>query len=71
MWIVFIGDVLDVLGKIMIAMTALAVHDTVMNEHKIDDKVNKSIKREHLYAYLGITFLVVGFLLRQLGRYLV
>ena len=70
MWVEFIGETFDVLGKIMIAMTALAVHDTVMRENSIDDAVNKTIKREHLYAFIGITLLILGFFLRQLGKYL-
>jgi len=70
MWIEFIGDILDVLGKIMIAMTALAVHDTVMKKHQLDDEVDKSIRKEHIYAFAGITLLVAGFTLRQIGKYI-
>ena len=71
MWIEFIGDVFDVLGKIMIAMTALAVHDSVMKSHKLNDEVDKTIRKEHVYAFVGIAFLVIGFALRHIGRYLV
>ena len=70
MWIEFVGEVLDVLGKIMIAMTVLAVHNTMMKEHRIDEQVNKTIRKEHLYAFIGIALLVSGFTLRQIGKYL-
>jgi len=70
MWLEFIGDIFDVLGKIMIAMTALAVHDTVMKKHALDDEVDKTIRKEHIYAFAGIALLVTGFALRQIGKYL-
>ena len=70
MWIEFVGEVFDVLGKIMIAMTALAVHNTVMREHRIDEEVERTVRKEHLYAFIGIALLVAGFTLRQIGKYL-
>lgn len=65
----FLGETLDVLGKILIAMTAIGVHDSVLKEHKIDAEVSKSIRKEHIYGYLGIVLLVLGYVLRQLGKY--
>ena len=69
MWLEFIGETLDVLGKVLIAMTAIAVHDTVMKEHKLDDAVDKTVRKEHVYGFLGITLLIAGYVLRQLGKY--
>ena len=69
MWLEFIGETLDVLGKILIALTAIAVHDSVLHEHKIDDQVSNSIRKEHIYGFLGITLLIAGYILRQLGKY--
>lgn len=69
MWIEFIGETLDVLGKVLIALTAIAVHDTVMKEHQIDAAVDKTVRKEHVLGFLGITFIIVGYVLRQLGKY--
>lgn len=67
-WLVFIGDVLEILGGILIAMAVLAVHDTFNKEHKIDDAVSSSIKKEHIYVFVGVTLLIFGFFLQQIGN---
>ena len=69
MWLEFIGETLDVLGKVMIALTAIAVHDTVNKEHKIDDKVGSAVRKEHVFGFIGIALLIAGYTLRQLGKY--
>ena len=69
MWLTFIGETLDVIGKILIALTAIAVHDSVLKEHVIDEAVTKTVRKEHVYGFLGITFLIAGYILRQVGRY--
>lgn len=69
MWLEFIGETLDVFGKVLIALTAIAVHDTVIKEHKIDEAVGKTVRKEHVLAFLGITFILAGYTLRQFGKY--
>lgn len=65
------GDVMEVIGGVMIALAVLVVHDAVSNEHKIDAKVKKTIKKEHIYVFLGITFILGGFVLNQIGTYII
>lgn len=69
MWLEFVGETLDVFGKILIALTAIAVHDTVMKEHRIDDAVSRTVRKEHVFGFMGITFIILGYTLRQLGKY--
>ena len=69
MWLEFIGETLDVFGKILVALTAIAVHDTVIKEHRIDDAVGRTVRKEHIFGFLGITLIIAGYALRQLGRY--
>ncbi len=69
MWLKFIGETLDIFGKVLIALTAIAVHDTVMKEHQLDEAVDKTVRKEHVYGYLGIVLLIIGYMLRQLGEY--
>ena len=65
----FIGETIDIIGKILIALTAIAVHDTVLEEKGVDDRVQRTIRKEHVYGFLGIGLLILGYILRQLGRY--
>jgi len=60
----FIGFTMDVIGKIMIAYTAIAVHYRFWKEHKVDESVFKTMKKERLIGIIGIAFIVLGFLLQ-------
>lgn len=64
-----IGDTLDVIGKILIALTVIAVHETVIREHKIDKKVSSSVRKEHVFVILGTVCIIAGYILRQLGKH--
>lgn len=64
MSIEFVGFTLDVVGKIMIAYTALAVHHRFRKEHKIDERVFRSMKREQVIGIAGITLIILGYLLQ-------
>ncbi|MDP2695954.1 MAG: hypothetical protein Q8O87_01735 [bacterium] len=52
---------LDIIGKVMVAYTALAVHHRVRNEHKIDGAVFKIMKREMIVGVLGIATMIAGY----------
>jgi len=56
-----IAFTLDLIGKIMIAYTALAVHSRFQKEHKIDEIVFKEMTREKIIGIAGIVFMVVGY----------
>ncbi|GBE17024.1 hypothetical protein BMS3Abin15_00858 [bacterium BMS3Abin15] len=55
---------LDALGTILIAFAALRVHYRVLNEHKIDKKVFKAMKRERLIGITGVTLVLIGYLIQ-------
>ena len=42
---------MDVVGKLMVAYTALLVHVRVRKEHRIDKKVFAEMKREHRVGF--------------------
>lgn len=46
------GLILDTLGKILLGTTVLLVHWHVFREHKIDNVVLRSMKRERLLGIL-------------------
>ena len=60
----FIGFTLDVVGKIMVAFTAIMVHHRFYKEHRIDEKVFRAMRREQLLGVIGIFLIIVGFLLQ-------
>lgn len=62
-----VGDLLELVGTILIALAAIAVHDTFIRRHQIDKVVKKSIHKEHVLAFLGIAMVISGFILRHLA----
>lgn len=64
MSISLLGFILDTIGTVMIAYTAVAVHRRVWKEHKIDAVVFKAMKREQSIGITGIVFIIVGFVLQ-------
>ena len=60
----FIGFTLGTLGKIMIGFMAIMVHHRVRKEHKIDERVFKSMRREQVIGIIGITFIIIGYFLQ-------
>lgn len=54
---------LDLIGKILIGVAVIRVHGILRHEKKFDKKVMKSIKKEKWWTYLGILFLILGWLM--------
>lgn len=59
-----LGYTLDVVGKIMVAFTAIMVHHRFRKEHKVDERVFRSMRREQLAGLLGIALIILGFFLQ-------
>ncbi len=59
-----IGFILDLIGTVMIAYTVLSVHYRVRKEHKIDEVVFKHMRREQAAGIIGISLIIIGFLLQ-------
>ena len=56
----------DVIGKVLVAYTALRVHHRFREEHKVDEKVFKEMKRESSLGILGIVLILAGYILELL-----
>lgn len=54
---------LDILGKVMVAYTALAVHGRVRKEQKIDALVFRAMKWEKIIGIAGIVLMIFGYFL--------
>jgi len=64
----FIGFTLDVIGKILVGYTSIRVHHRFWMEHKIDKKVFRAMKLEQSLGMLGITMIIIGYLLQVPSR---
>lgn len=64
-----IGMTCGTAGKILIAYTAISVHHRFRKEHKIDDKVFSSMRREQRFALLGIGLLVAEYVLQIINHF--
>ena len=64
MSIEFIGFILDVAGKVMVAFTAILVHRRFRTGHKVDERIFREMRREQLFGIIGITCIILGFLLQ-------
>lgn len=60
----FLGFSLDVIGKILVAYTAIAVHRRVWREHKIDKTVFAAMRNEQVIGIIGIVLIATGYLLQ-------
>jgi hypothetical protein len=53
---------LDLFGKVLVSYTAIAVHYRFRKEHKMDESVFRMMKREQIIGIIGISFMVVAYL---------
>ena len=58
-----ISITLEFVGTIFVAYAALRVHHRVLGEHKIDEKVFKTMKREQFIGWTGVGMVVAGYFL--------
>jgi len=57
------GHTLDLIGKILVSYTAIAVHYRYRKEHKMDDNVFRMMKREQVIGVVGIALLIVAYII--------
>lgn len=57
---------LDLVGKILIAITAIMVHHRVKEEMKIDKAVLKQMKLEQNLGIVGIALIVIAYVIHLL-----
>lgn len=61
-----IAFTLDLIGKLMIAYTAISVHLRLSHEHKVDAEVIHTIKTERWVGIAGIILMILGWLIHVL-----
>jgi len=65
-----LGMVLEVLGTVFIAIAALSVHHRFLNEHRVDDRVLKTMRTEQKIGFAGIGMVVIGFAIQAVEKFL-
>jgi len=60
----FIGQTVQVIGEVMIGVTAIMVHRRVWKEHTINPVVYKEMQREQTIGILGVILLIVGYFIQ-------
>ena len=61
---IFVSDLLELMGGLIIAYTVIAVHHRILHEKKIDNTVFNIMKKEQFIASIGIALLVSGFVIK-------
>lgn len=69
MTIELLGATIDLVGKILIAYTAVRVHRHVWREHRIDAIVFRAMRREQVLAFVGIAAMVIGYALQLQSKW--
>jgi len=54
----------EFVGTLLVAHTALRVHYRFLNEHKVNEKVFNSMKKELRFGVLGVVFIIIGYVLQ-------
>ena len=60
--LLLIGITLGTIGKLLLGVAVLRVHLGILHEHKIDEVVLNSIKREQTITLAALALILVGFL---------
>ena len=63
--LLFWGMVMGTIGKVILGFAVLRVHMIILREHKIDNAVLRSMKREQLFTVFGILLIIFGFFLES------
>jgi uncharacterized membrane protein YidH (DUF202 family) len=58
-----LGLTLRTLGEVIIGLSIIRVHIRIMQEHKLDKKVYRSIHKEKFWAVVGVALIIVGYFL--------
>lgn len=62
------GSVLEFIGTVMIAYTAIRVHYRFWKAHSLSDKVFHEMRREQIVGVSGVIFITIGFLLQLIVK---
>ena len=65
---VFIGETMAVLGKVLVILVVLHMHHVLVKEHRIDKVVILTYQQERILTWLGLILIVAGYVLEMVAR---
>lgn len=65
----FVAALFEVVGTLSIAYAALSVHHNFLNEHKVDEKVFQTMKKEQFVAKIGVILVIAGFIIQTITHF--
>lgn len=63
-----VASTLKVVGDVLIVIAVLGAHQHIIKERQIDRDVLIALKRERLYALVGIVLIVTGYVVEIASR---
>ena len=69
MSIYVLSTTLDMLGKVMVAFTALRVHHRVLTDHKLDKSVFLELRHEQIIGVVGVALIIFAYGLKMFEHY--
>ena len=58
-----LSNILHIAGTFLIGLTALRVHHRVLNQHKIDKVVFRTMRTEQFFGFLGLAMVFASLLI--------
>jgi len=58
------AETIDLLGTVFIAFAALRVHHRVLNEHRVDNKVFREMRREQVVGVAGVFLVIISYAMK-------
>ena len=56
-----IASTFDVIGKILIGLSVLLVHQRLLHERRVDKRVLTEMEHEQILVIIGIVSMVIGY----------
>lgn len=61
--LLFWGLTVSLIGKVLLAAGVIIAHSKIAHEHRIDNAVIQSFKKEQILTAIGILLIVIGYLM--------
>lgn len=60
-----IGYTIQTVGEVLVGLTVIMVHHRVLDEHRIDRKVLRILRKEQLIGGIAIAMIITGYILHM------
>jgi hypothetical protein len=60
-----LGYTIQTIGEVLVGLTVILVHHRVLDEHRIDKKVLRILRKEQLIGGFAIAMIITGYILHM------